>query len=145
MSGFEVVGLILALYPVVIDAVQYCKKVRSGEIIRDIFEDVRTERIIFCNYIQQLCISKVASSSVQGITDPESNSFRLWKEETFLADMLASRDREAVVSILQTLKGIYDELLHVHQDLAQINPSGVSLKPMGRGERLLILRIAGRL
>lgn len=127
MSGLEVVGLILGLYPIVVDAVVLCKKVRSGEIVHDLLEDVRAESIIFCNWIQHLCESQLSGPDVLGIVDPESKVFKLWKEDRFLSNLISSRDAQTTTTIVGTLKAIHVELLHIHQDLENLNPTGVSL------------------
>jgi hypothetical protein len=126
MSGFEVVGLILALYPVVVDAVVYCKKVRSGEIINDLLEEVRAEKVIFCGWIQTLCVTQISGTDVNGIVNPASDVFALWQQSSFLNNLLAAHAAEAIASIVATLTSIHAELEHVLQELDKINPSGVS-------------------
>ena len=126
MSGFEVIGLILSLYPVIVDAVVLCKKVRSGEIIHDLLEEVRVEKVIFCGWIQHLCVTQISGTNVNGIVNPASEAFALWQQSSFLNSLLAAHARESADSIIATLKTIHVELQHVHQELENINPRGVS-------------------
>jgi hypothetical protein len=129
MSGFEVVGTILALYPLVVDAVVYCKKVRSGEIIHDLLEEVRAEKVIFCGSIQHLCLSQVSGTDVVGVIDPKSEAFALWQQSRFLNSLLTAHAADATASILDTLNSIHLELKHIQQELDRINPSAVSPMP----------------
>ncbi|EXJ74855.1 uncharacterized protein A1O5_01551 [Cladophialophora psammophila CBS 110553] len=128
MSGFEVVGLILGLYPVIVDAVDYCRRVRSGEIIHDLLEEVRAEKVIFCNWIQHLCVSQLSGTDLQGILDKNSEIFGLWENDGFLTSLMASRDTEATKSIAATLIDIHAELQHIHQYLERINPVPVDMR-----------------
>ena len=73
--------LILALYPLVVDAVIYCKKVRSGEIIYELLEDVRAEKVIFCGWIQQICVTESSGADINDIVNPKSAAFSLLGEE----------------------------------------------------------------
>ncbi|KIY02877.1 uncharacterized protein Z520_01342 [Fonsecaea multimorphosa CBS 102226] len=125
MSGFEVVGLILGLYPLVVDAVDYCRRFRSGEVIHDLLEEVRAEKVIFCNWIQHLCISQLSGTDLQGILDNNSETFGLWKNDGFLTSLMASRDMESTRSIAATLIDIHAELQHIHQYLERIKPGRV--------------------
>ncbi|ETI22748.1 hypothetical protein G647_06824 [Cladophialophora carrionii CBS 160.54] len=128
MSGFEVVGLILALYPVVADAVAYYRGVRSGDIIHDLVEEVRAERVIFSHSIQHLCLSQVSGTDVVGVVDPQSEIFALWQQSSFLNKLLASHAAEATTAILETLKSIHSELQQVHRELDRINPNAVDFR-----------------
>jgi hypothetical protein len=126
MSGFEVIGLILSLYPLVVDTVIYCKKVRSGELIHDLLADIRAEKVIFCQLIQQLCETESSGNDIQGILNPKSDVFALWQQSSFLNNLLAAHAAEANASIVETLKGIYVELQHIQQELDKISLSNVS-------------------
>jgi hypothetical protein len=79
MSGIEIVGVILGLYPLLVDAIVFCRKVRNGEAINNLLADIQAERVIFCNWAEHLCNTRLADANLKEILDPKTKTFELWK------------------------------------------------------------------
>jgi hypothetical protein len=51
MSGYEVIGVVLAVYPVVIDGIKLCKAVASGQGIAELVDDLKNEEIRYTEFL----------------------------------------------------------------------------------------------
>ena len=110
MSGFEVVGVILGAYPLLITALEVYKETRSGKGARRLVRNLKTEEVIFKNFIHHLLAPPVISEAeLARLTDPTCPDIELWKDtalQTRLAARLGHENACVVVDILQEIDGL---------------------------------------
>jgi hypothetical protein len=72
MSGFEVIGVILFLYPLVEDALKAYRSVTSGKFVDSLQKDVLTEQIIFRDFLAAVVLPVVSKKDFLRLTTPAS-------------------------------------------------------------------------
>lgn len=71
MSGFEVIGIILGAYPLLMTALEVYNETRSGKGARRLVLSLKTEEAIFNNFIHHLLAPPVISEAeLIRLTDP---------------------------------------------------------------------------
>jgi hypothetical protein len=74
MSGYEVIGVILALYPLVQDALKAYRSVTSGQFVDSLQKDVLTEQIIFRDFLAAVVLPVVSKKDFLRLTTPASST-----------------------------------------------------------------------
>ncbi|MCJ1405771.1 hypothetical protein MMC11_009001 [Xylographa trunciseda] len=113
MSGFEVVGVILGVYPVIVDALALYKATKAGKGAASLSRNLRTESIIFGEFVYNLLAPNVCPDELTRLKDPRSADLELWKDATLHAhfkDRLGSEKAEVVVEILQEIHALLRSL-----------------------------------
>lgn len=72
MSGFEVIGVILALYPLVQDALKTYRGVTSGRFIESLQKDVATEELIFLDFLHAILLPVLPKAVLLRLIDASS-------------------------------------------------------------------------
>ncbi|KAL9598500.1 MAG: hypothetical protein Q9219_004473 [cf. Caloplaca sp. 3 TL-2023] len=118
MSGLEVVGVILGAYPLILSALDAYKATRGGKGALSLIRNLKTEEIIFGEFVHNLVGSNVSEGGLAHITATTSQSHALWDSDTFKADLrtrLGSDKADNVIEILLEIRGLLDS---VQQELA---------------------------
>lgn len=85
MSGFEIIGVILALIPIVSGGIDGYKRVRDGQESRQLERDFKTQRVIFLNTIEELIYPLVPDSLLPTLLkDPNG---RIWQDKWLSASL----------------------------------------------------------
>ena len=85
MSGFEVIGVILALIPLVSGGIDSYKRVRDGQESRQLERDFKTQKVIFLNTIEELIYPLVPDSQLPTLLkDPNG---RIWQDKRLSASL----------------------------------------------------------
>ena len=85
MSGFEIIGVILALVPIVSGGIDGYKRLRDGPESRQLERSFKTQHVIFLNTIEELICPLVSDSQLQSLLkDPNG---RLWKDKQLSASL----------------------------------------------------------
>ena len=115
MSGFEVIGVIFAVYPCIMDALALYKDTKAGKGAASLSRNLKTESIIFGDFIYHLLAPSVSDDEYARLKDPKSPNLGLWensKLQSHLRTRLGSERAELVVEILQEMKTILSSLEH---------------------------------
>ena len=110
MSGFEVIGVVLALIPLVAGGNNRYKRVRDGQESRQLERSFRTQRVIFLNTIEDLIYPLVSDSQLQALLkDPTG---RLWQDKQISASLEKLLDKVYPVfkDTIEDIKVIMTEL-----------------------------------
>lgn len=85
MSGFEIIGVILALIPIVSGGIDRYKRVRDEKESRQLERSFKTQRVIFMNTVEELIYPLVSDLQLQNLLkDPNG---RLWQDKQLSASL----------------------------------------------------------
>lgn len=127
MSGFEVIGLVLALYPMILDGIKAYQTVKTGQGIKDLVAEVKGEQIVFHNHLADLLGPLVPCQDITPFLDPKSKQFSRWKNVQFLNSIESTYGQDKGSFLLFTLKEIKKELDAIQHDLKFLLRQRVSL------------------
>lgn len=120
MSGaFEIVGLVLALYPVVVQAwLATNKAVKSGVDVSHMVQRLKTEQIIFNEFVQHLVGSSVSEAERARInsTSPRQEN-GCWSDPELQADLRRRLGFEKMQNILTIVDNIHRLLESIREEL----------------------------
>ena len=123
MSGFEVIGVILGVYPLIVNALEVYKATKAGKQALSLARNLKTEEIIFGEFVYHLLAPNVSEADLVRLKDPTSPDLDLWKNITLqanLRDRLGSEKAGVVVEALQEinelLRSLQDELSPTKSD-----------------------------
>ena len=120
MSGFEIAGIILGAYPVIMTVLAAYKETRTGRGARRLAQNLETERAIFGDFVYHLLAPNVSEADLVRLTDQTSPDLELWKDMALqmkLESRLGDEKSRIVVGTLQETK----ELLSLLQ--VELTPS----------------------
>jgi hypothetical protein len=126
MSGFEVIGVVLGVWPLLMNAVDLykaAKDVRGADLLRT---QLDTEEFIFRQFVQNLLSSDVAEAELVQLSDRNRPNTGLWKDKA-LHSKLETRlgpDRSRIV--LSNLVEMDKLLTSLRDKLASHNSDPVS-------------------
>jgi len=127
MTGIEVVGILLAFYPVVIDGLKLCKAVSSGQGIALLCDDLENERIRYIEFLGLLFGQDAVREEQERLKDnilPISRpNPRQQRQQRNLERRLGQAKAELVFS---TLRNMHEVLQLMSQDIEKAK-SGSSL------------------
>ena len=137
MSGFEVVGVVLALFPVVVDGVRTWKQVNSGQPLEHLIRDIITEQMIFRCWLGRLLMPAVRVEALKEMLDPKSDKYGRWKDPCLRTAIEQAFGFATTDFLLSTFDDIHKELRAIQEALSYIaKTNGVS----DPGPRLLTCR-----
>ena len=119
MSGFEIVGVIFAVYPCIVDALALYKNTKAGKGAASLSRNLKTESIIFGDFVYHLLTPSVSDDEYARLKDPKSPKLGVWENpelQSHLRYRLGAERAEVVVEILQEIKTI------LHSLEAEISP-----------------------
>lgn len=132
MSGFEVVGLVLSLYPVVIDALRVYQSVRSGEWIAGIAKALQVEEVVYEEFVEILLKPNVSEAELVALMSMKYKSPELerWRDTDLHLRLSKFFGPKKARAILSKLEDIQVELESIRSDLASFTTGGVSFRSM---------------
>jgi hypothetical protein len=80
MSGFEVAGVILALYPALKLMADSYKAIKPGRSARKISRDLDTQAVIYEGILKELLASVLPEEAVKRLMKDKSSGSSLWEE-----------------------------------------------------------------
>lgn len=139
MSGFEIAGLILGSYPIIVTALAVYKETKSGQGARRLAQNLKTEETVFHNFLLHLLAPPIISGAdLARLTDPACPDLNLWKDaklEKKLQDRLGRKTADAVVGILKQIL----QLLSWLRDELKFNDHGLVRNPLRRARIFFML------
>lgn len=119
MTGFEVVGLVLALYPLVVHALRATNKaVKSGVDVSHMVQRLKTEQIIYNEFVQHLVGSSVSEAERARInsTSPRQED-GCWGDPELQADLKMRLGWEKMQNILTIVENIHKLLESIREEI----------------------------
>ena len=124
MSGFEVVGIILGAYPLLMTALEVYGEVRTGKGALRLLRHLKIEEAIFNNFIHHLLAPPtISEAELIRLTNPTRPDLDLWKDTTLQARLRARLGRENA-SIAVEILGEINELLRLLRNDLSTNDGG---------------------
>lgn len=124
MSGFEVVGFILAAYPLLMTALEVYGEVRSGKGARRMLRHLKLEEAIFNNFIHHLLAPPtISEADLIRLTNPTRPDLELWRDLK-LQEKLSARLGRENASIAVEILGEINELLRLLRNDLTTNDGG---------------------
>lgn len=118
MSGFEIAGLILGSYPLLVTAVAVYNETKSGKGARRLVLNLKTQEAIFHNSIRRLLAPPIISEADSArLTDPAHPDLDLWKDTKLKEKLKARLGRENASIVVEILGEIYKLLCWFHDEL----------------------------
>ena len=118
MSGIEVIGVILGLYPVIIKALDVYKATRGGKGASSLERNLRTEEIIFGEFVHKLVAPNVSETELVRLKVSAPPDLALWENKTLQANMRARLGTDKADNVVEILGEIQDLLETLHKELA---------------------------
>ena len=113
MSGFEIVGVILGVYPLVASALTCYKATRGGKGAASLSLSLKIESIIFDEFVYKLLAPNAFQDEQVRRKVTSSSDLDLWKDpllQEHIKSRLGSRKAEVVVEILEQIKALLSSL-----------------------------------
>ncbi|KAF7504982.1 hypothetical protein GJ744_001503 [Endocarpon pusillum] len=118
MSGFEVAGVVLALFPIIVDVVRSYKHLVSGQSLEYLIKDIFAEQIIFRSWMGHLLMPSVPVEALRDMLDPKSNKFGRWQDPVLHSAVQQSFGTTITAFLLVTLNDIHKELCAIKRALS---------------------------
>jgi hypothetical protein len=80
MSGFEVIGVVLAAWPVVVSSLTKYKATKDGRGYGTLLNELRTEEFVYREFVQHLLQADVPEADLVQLTDRKRPIVGLWKD-----------------------------------------------------------------
>jgi hypothetical protein len=80
MSGFEVIGVVLVAWPVVVNALTLYKATKDGSGYGGLLNELRTEEFVYREFVQLLLQADVPEADLVQLTDRKRSNVGLWKD-----------------------------------------------------------------
>jgi hypothetical protein len=107
-GGIEVIGLVLALYPLVVDAWHARKAVESGVEVNQMIQRLKTEQIIYNEFIQHLVgssISEAERARLKRVSPGQGNG--CWDDPELQSDLKKRLGFEKMQNVLTLVGNIH--------------------------------------
>ncbi|CZR52362.1 uncharacterized protein PAC_02239 [Phialocephala subalpina] len=111
MTGFEVIGVLLGVYPVVIDGLKLCKAVASGQGIRLLVDDLKDEEIRYTESLGHLFGTEFVNELQARQRDAKTPiSYPTPRQQTNLEQRLGRSRTELICSTLEGMKNVLESM-----------------------------------
>ena len=81
MSGFEVIGVVLGVWPVVLNGLALYKATKDGRAHSLLLNELKTEEIVYREFVQHLLQANVPEADLVQLTDRKRSNVGLWKDQ----------------------------------------------------------------
>lgn len=113
MSGFEIVGVVLAVWPLVINGIQLYKSCRAGQGWGLLLTEFKTEGIIYTEFVCHLLASDVSEADLRQLTTRSKPNQGLWRDKKLndgLKERLGVDKSDVVISTLEEMDKLLTSL-----------------------------------
>src|SRR5436305_13527951 len=104
MLGFEIVGVILAIWPMVKTAVALHKARKNGRENDLLLHQLDTEELIFRESVHRLLASDVSEAELIQLSDSNRPNVDLWKNEALQSNLKRRLGHDKSKTVLKTLE-----------------------------------------
>lgn len=120
MSGIEVAGVILGLYPAIITALNVYRATKGGKGALSLARNLKTEEIIFGEFVHHLVAPNVSKADLVRLKTSASPDLALWTDKTLQANMRARLGAEKADNVVGILKEMHELLETLQEELAPV-------------------------
>jgi hypothetical protein len=129
MSGFEVIGVVLGVYPVVMDAYRAYTATKSRQGIESLIRKLRIEEIIYDGWVSRLLAPNVSEAELLRLKTTRSNDPRdlsSWQDLNMQSNLTARLGFQRAHQILSIVKEIGQLLESMKDDVPGVGREFVS-------------------
>lgn len=121
MSGFEVLGLILGIYPVIGHALKIYRATRNRGPLKWFVRSLEVEKVIFAEFVHNLLASELSEVDLVRLRDEEDPSnLEIWNNKELLLKVGRRLGPETSKLVLSTLLDINDLLKTLRKNITSI-------------------------
>lgn len=121
MSGFEVIGVVLAVWPLVVNGIQVYKLARSGQGWELLYDQFSTEKIVYVECIQHLLVPHLCDSDLKQLTEIAEPNTALLKDPEIHRALEARLGSQKSLIILKTIQDMYGLLRKLSEKMQNHN------------------------
>jgi hypothetical protein len=113
MSGFEVIGLVLGLWPLVEDALRLYKAVKNSAGWNLLDQELRTEKIIYIEFVGYLLTPDLLDGDSLELINQKAANFARWEDKELhsrLAERLGVEKSSLVLTTVQEMERLLVDL-----------------------------------
>jgi hypothetical protein len=129
MSGFEVIGVVLGVYPVVVDAYRAYTATKSRQGVESLIRKLRIEEIIYDGWVSRLLAPNVSEAELLRLKTTKSNDPRdlsSWQDLNMQSNLTARLGFQRAHQILSIVKEIGQLLESMKEDVPGVGREFVS-------------------
>jgi len=127
MSGFEVIGVVLGVYPVVLKACQLYKVTTSGDGIEKLIQRLKTERMIYDDIVNKLLRPNVDERQLARLkASTNGEDLGCWDDYDLQARLKERLGFEKAQHIISIIKDLNELLESIQRDLPGVARTFVS-------------------
>lgn len=112
MSGLEVLGFILNVYPVIIDSLNTHRAIRRG-VAKHFLRSLEVEQLVFGQFVHNLLASELSETDLALLRDEKPCELEIWKNEDQLSKVgrrLGPKRSETILNTLRDITGVLKTL-----------------------------------
>lgn len=113
MSGFEVIGAVLGVWPVVLKPLALYKATKDGREAAPLLNQLRTEEQVFREFVRLLLASDFSEADLLQLSDRQKPNLGLWKDKALhftLERRLGHEESKLVLVTLEEMDNILTTL-----------------------------------
>ncbi|KAH8820808.1 hypothetical protein F5884DRAFT_61394 [Xylogone sp. PMI_703] len=113
MSGFEAIGLVLAVWPLVVNGFSLYKTAKGGLGMELLVNRVKMEEAIYEDFVRHLLAADVSETELCQLSDKEKPDLKLWRSEVLhakLRERLGENRSQIVLTTCREMKRILTDL-----------------------------------
>jgi hypothetical protein len=103
MSGFEIIGVILGCWPMVVNALSLYKATKDGKAYGLLLNELRTEELVYREFVRHLLQADVPEADLVQLTDRKRSNVGLWKDRALHFSLERRLGQEKSILVLETL------------------------------------------
>ncbi|PVH88845.1 hypothetical protein DL98DRAFT_648174 [Cadophora sp. DSE1049] len=120
MSGFEIVGVILGIYPLIVTAAALYKDTKTTrDAASSLTRRLEVEKVIYGQFVRKLLASDVPAEVVEKMVFTNSTSRQSWNDATLGSNLSRRLGPHNGPIILQILKELHKTLGDLNEELKQ--------------------------
>lgn len=124
MSGFEVIGLVLGIYPIVVTLCEQYRAAKAGEGFEKLIRRLDTEQFLFEDFVTRLLAPDVEESEL--IHLKTATDLNCWKDNNLRKQLEHRHGFRKTKHIISTIQDLYELLQSIQNDLPGAARSFVS-------------------
>jgi hypothetical protein len=121
MSGFEVIGVILGIWPAVANRLTMYKATREGRGYGLLLNELRIEEIIYREFVYHLLQGHIPEADLVQLTDGKRSNSAIWKDRALHFSLERRLGHEKYRIVLETLEEMDKLLVSLGEKLGGID------------------------
>jgi hypothetical protein len=113
MSGFEVIGVVLGVWPLVVNALSLYKEVKNSPRWDLLDQELRTEKIIYVEFVGHLLAPDLLDGDSLELINQKTANFARWEDKELhsrLAERLGIEKSSLVLTTVQEMERLLVDL-----------------------------------